>query len=133
MFIQSNAANLVVNGIHRLDNHILYNIKLNAGQVLSAKIKKHNALMAPLPAKREGTFNMYFTITGTTEVYTYDMNKIAAESSFAQSAELRDRIREQLRQAFGETIDFIEPPEWETIPEFDLEQAGEERFLEIRE
>ena len=131
MFIQSNAANIVVNGVHRLDNHILYNIKVNAGQVLSTKMKKHNPLLAPLPARKEGTFNLFFTVTGTTDDFTYDFNKRGAESSFGQSAELREKIRERLRQTFGESIDLIEPPEWETIPEYHLEQEGEDTFLDV--
>lgn len=130
MFIQSNAVNLVVNGVHRLDNHILYNIKVNAGQVVTAKMKKHNPKLTPLPARKNGQFNLHFTIAGTMEEYTYDFNKRAAESSFAQSEELRERIREQLRAAFGEAVDLIEPPEWETIPEYDLEQKGEDVFLD---
>ena len=131
MFIQSNAANLVVNGVHTLDNQILYNIKVNAGQVLAAKMKKHNPKLLPLPARKNGTFNLLFTVAGSMDAFKYDINKRAAESSFAQSTELRDRIREQLRAAFGETIDLIEPPEWETIPEYDMEQEGEEIFLDV--
>jgi hypothetical protein len=130
MFIQSNAANFVVNGVHTLDNHILYNLKINAGQVLSAKMKKHNPALAPLPARKEGTFNLHFSITGTTEEFTYGMNRLSVESSFAQSAEMRIRIRDELRKVFGDDVDLIEPPEWETIPEYNLEVQGEETYLE---
>jgi hypothetical protein len=131
MFIQSNAVNLAVNGVHTLDNRILYNIKVNAGQVLSTKMKKHNPKFIPQPARKEGTFNLFFTVAGTMESFTYGMNKRAVESSFVQSAELRDRVREQLRAVFGESIDLIEPPEWETIPEYDLEQGGDEIYLDM--
>jgi hypothetical protein len=130
MFIQSNAANYVVNGVHTLDNRILYNLKINAGQVLSAKMKKHNPALAPLPARKEGTFNLHFSITGTTEEFTYGMNRLSVESSFAQSAEMRIRIRDELRKVFGDDVDLIEPPEWETIPEYNLEVQGEETYLE---
>ncbi len=131
MFIRSNAVNMVVNGIHRLDNHILYNIKVNAGQIMTTKMKKHNPRLSPLPANKAETFNLFFTIAGTMDEFSYEMNKRSAESSFAQSEELRDRIREQLRIAFGETLELIEPPEWETIPEYHKEQVGEDFFLEI--
>lgn len=130
MFIRSNAANLVVNGIHRLDNHILYNIKVNAGQVLSNKMKKHNPALDVLPARREGTFNLHFTVSGTVDDFAYSLNKRSAESSFAQSEAMRDRIHEQLEQVFGESLDFAEPAEWETIPEYDLEVQGEDVYLD---
>jgi hypothetical protein len=133
MFIQSNAANFVVNGVHTLDNRILYNLKINAGQVLSNKMKKHNPALAPLPARKEGTFNMHFSISGTTEDFTYGMNRVSVESSFEQSAEMRLRIRDELREVFGESVDLIEPPEWETIPEYGREVMGEETYLEWKD
>lgn len=130
MFVQSNAANLAINGVHTLDNRILYNLKINAGQVLSNKMKKHDPKLIPLPAREKGTFNLFFTIAGTTDVYEYSMQKRVVESSFQQSAELRERIRDRLRATFGDIIDLIEPPEWETIPEYDMEPAGEDTFLD---
>jgi len=119
--------------VHRLDNRILYNIKLNAGQVLSTKLKKHNPQLTPLPARREGTFNLYFTITGTTDEFDYTMDKHAAESSFQQSAEIRERIRDKLSMVFKDVADIVEPPEWETIPEYEKEIPGEEYFLDMND
>jgi hypothetical protein len=130
MFVQSNAANLVVNGVHSLDNRILYNLKINAGQVLAARMKKHNPILSPLPAREQGTFNLFFTLTGTTGQPEYSMNRSGVESSFTQSTTLRNEITEALRQAFDDIQVLIEPPGWETIPEYDLEIDGEDVFLE---
>jgi len=133
MFIRSNAANFVVNGVHTMDNKILYNLKINAGQVLSNKMKKHNPSMTPLPARDDGTFNLFFTISGTTDTFNYGMNRTSVESSFEQSTEMRQRIREELKVVFGETVDLIEPPEWETIPEYEREVQGEEIFFDWKD
>jgi hypothetical protein len=43
------------------------------------------------------------------------------------------RIRDELREVFGESVDLIEPPEWETIPEYGREVMGEETYLEWKD
>ena len=131
MFLQTNAANLQVNGIHGLDQRILYNIKVNAGQVLTNKFKKHNPTLKPLKAQEEGFFNLYYTIFGRTSDFQYDSNKLAVQSSFRQSEAIKQRVLKRLRASFESIPDWIAPEEWEDIPEYHLEEESKEiQFLE---
>lgn len=118
LFIQSNAVNLAVNGIHRFDNSILYNFKINAGQVVAHKMKRQNTTSRPIEARKSGTFNLYYTIYGNLADFKYNMDRVPVLSSFRQSESIRDDIRERLQMSFGEEIQFIEPADWEDIPDF---------------
>jgi hypothetical protein len=131
MFIQSNAANLSVNGVHGLDQKILYNIKVNAGQVLGQQFKKHNPDLVPLPAKNDGFINLYYTIYGTTKDFKYELNKKGVLSSMDQSRDIKNRIYHKLESEFGNMPEWLEPEEWQDIPEF-IPGSSEEgvRFLD---
>lgn len=131
MFIQSNAANLIINGVHTFDNDVLYNLKINAGQVLSNKLKSHNPGLAPIPAREEGTFNLYFTLNGKVDDISYSTDKRGVLSSFDQSEAIRESVRDEIKTHFGKTIDLVEPPEWENIPEYPGTEGPEEFLDEI--
>ncbi|MBT8220925.1 MAG: hypothetical protein KJP00_13930 [Bacteroidia bacterium] len=100
MFIQSNAANLTLSGEHSFDNVIDYNIKVNAGQVLTNKLKKYNSRLSPIPARKRGFFNLYFSIDGTIENPSYRTAKRQVKSDFVKSEYLKEKIRLQLQKSF---------------------------------
>ena len=134
MFIQSNAANLTVNGVHGLDQRILYNLKINAGQVLAKQFRKFNPSLEPLPARKEGFINLYYTIFGTTRDFKYESNKTGVQSSFWQSDEIRQQVLDKLRNEFDDVPDWLEPEEWKDIPEYGtpLDESGKEiKYLDV--
>ncbi len=101
MFIQSNAANLLVSGQHSFEQKISYNIKVNAGQIIANKFKKHNPRLSPQNAKRKGWFNLYYTIKGTTEDFDYRTDKRGVKKAFAREENRKRRIRRVLNKEFG--------------------------------
>lgn len=110
MFIQSNAMNLTVNGIHTFDQRIDYNIKVNGGQVIMNKFKDSYGI---IPARRHGWFNLYYTVTGRIPYdYTYRRDKEKVLSSFRQSVNMRKRYRDLLKESFPNLKPFSEPNEW---------------------
>jgi len=112
MFIQSSAMNLTVGGEHSFENEIDYNIKVNAGQVLATKFKKHNPDMELIKAK-SGLVNLYFKIYGTVDKFDYKTAKKEIKRDFAAGEARKTEIKNALLQAFGD-VDLIEEPgEWE--------------------
>ncbi|HHB80096.1 MAG TPA: hypothetical protein ENK85_12770 [Saprospiraceae bacterium] len=101
MFIQSNAANLLVSGQHSFDQKISYNIKVNAGQIIANKFKKHDPKLLPQKAKKKGWFNLYYTIKGTTDDFDYRTDKRSVKKSFAREENRKRRIRRVLNKEFG--------------------------------
>ena len=84
MFIQSNALNLTLSGTHTFDNDIDYKIKVNAGQVLLNRIKRHDPDLEPLPAEK-GLFNVFYTIVGNLDKYDMKRGKKAVKAEFDRS------------------------------------------------
>ncbi len=119
MFIQSNALNLTMSGEHSFDQEIEYNIKVNAGQVIMAKFKKHDPSLRPHKARRNGFFNLYYSILGTIDDYNFVSAKKEIKEDFELSQMRKVKIREALEKEFGivELID--EPVDWRDIPEMD--------------
>jgi AsmA-like C-terminal region len=118
MFLQNNAMNLTASGEQTFDGRIDYNIKVNAGQVLANKFKKHNAKLQPISAKKDGFFNMYFNIKGTLDDYHYGTNKKLVKEKFAQSERQKRQIRGALIRAFGAPLNMLrEPPGWQDAGE----------------
>ena len=101
MFIQSNAANFTISGYHSTENVQLYYLKLNAGQILSNKFKKHDPSYKPKPAKQNGWFNMHYVISGTGEEYTYKRDRSRVKAAFENGNERKNRIYYQLVREFG--------------------------------
>jgi hypothetical protein len=108
MFIQSNALNLTVSGEHSFEQEINYNLKVNAGQVVANKFKKHNPSLEPIKAK-DGLVNLYFNIFGTTDQFDYKTARREVRQNFAASEARKAEIRKTLLQAFG-NVDLIEEP-----------------------
>ncbi len=114
MFIQNNAMNMTISGEQTFDERIDYNIKVNAGQVLSNKFKKQNAKLEPIPAKENGFFNLYFNVSGTLDKFNYETNKRRVKESFEKSESQKRRIRAELIKAFGAPLNMLrEPKGWE--------------------
>jgi uncharacterized protein involved in outer membrane biogenesis len=117
MFIQSNAMNLTVSGDHSFENEIKYNIKVNAGQVLVNRFKKHDRALSPQPANKNGFFNLYYTILGTAEQFNYKSAKRRVKEDFRLSELRKQDIQRELEKEFG-LIDLVEAPlDWRDLGE----------------
>ena len=135
MFIQSNAMNLTINGEHTYNNEIYYNIKVNAGQVLANKFKRHDPNLKPLKARKKGFFNLYYNIYGDVENYEIKSAKREVREDFDRSSRRKREIQLALEEAFG-IVELVEEPiEWRDIPEYDNspEAGGEEEFIDWEE
>lgn len=118
MFIQSSALNLSISGQHSFDQDILYHVKLNAGQVASGKLKKNDVRKDFKPARKSGWINMYFILNGTVEDVHYQQNRNGVIAGFEESTALKEKLRNDLVDTFGYDVYWIEPNEWEDIPEY---------------
>ena len=107
MFIQSSAINLTLSGNHRFDQQLEYFIRVNAGQVITNKLRRHDRQLAPLPA-RNGLFNLYYTIDGPLEDYTVATDKLAVLADFRRSEYRRNRIKARLVSAFERPIQLLD-------------------------
>lgn len=133
MFIQSNALNLTINGEHSDDNRIKYNLKVNAGQVLTNKLKRHDPDLKPLKARKEGFFNLYYTIFGDLENYEIESAKRRIKQDFELSNLRRRELRIALEEEFGYVKLVEEPVSWRDIPQYDEEalDPDKEEFLDF--
>ncbi|MEM6769992.1 MAG: AsmA-like C-terminal region-containing protein, partial [Bacteroidota bacterium] len=108
MFIQSSALNLEISGNHTFNNFLDYYIKVNAGQAIANKIKKHDDELEVLPARRRGFFNLYYTVYGPLDNYEVDSNKRAVKDDFRRSLTRKGRVKRDLEAAFKERIELVE-------------------------
>ena len=129
MFIRSNALNLTISGEHTFNNEIEYNIKVNAGQVLADRFKRYDPNLKPKPARRSGTFNLYYAILGTIDDYRIVSSKRRVKSDFEQSEIRKREIQRGLEQTFGVVQLLEEPEDWKDIPEYD--HGEEEEYLDF--
>lgn len=110
IFVQSNAANLTFSGKHSFDQRINYNIMVNAGQVLTSKLKKYDNHLNPQPAEK-GWFNLYYNISGTTSKYQMRLAKNTVVDEFASSEMRKHIIQRELAKVFGSSA---RPPDGES-------------------
>lgn len=108
MFIQSSALNLELSGSHTFGNYLEYYIKVNAGQAIANKIKKHDDNLSVLPARRRGFFNLYYTILGPLETFAVESNKRSVKDNFSRSLYRKGRIKDELERVFAEPIEIVE-------------------------
>ena len=118
MFLQSSAVNLSINGVHSFEQEILYNLKINAGQVAANKLKKFDPLKKLKVARKSGWINMYFILSGTVDEVKYEQDQKKVISAFEQSGQLKENLRTYLVDRFGHDVYWLEPNEWEDIPEY---------------
>lgn len=134
MFIQSNAVNLTVSGEHSFDHDIDYNLKVNAGQVLLNRFKKHDSSLSPNKAKKKGWFNLYYKIAGTLEDYDFRSSKRDVQKDFVVSEHRKKEIQKRLEKEFGEIkMSDSEPELWRDkapIPEY---PEAQEEIRELEE
>ncbi|MFN0035356.1 MAG: AsmA-like C-terminal region-containing protein [Saprospiraceae bacterium] len=100
MFIQSNALNMTLSGEHTFDNDIDYKIKINAGQVLLNRLKKHDTDLDPLPEKK-GWFNLFYTIVGNLDKYEMKRKKRTVKAEFERSEARKLVIAKAIDAEFG--------------------------------
>jgi hypothetical protein len=147
MFIQSNAINLTMGGKHSFDQDFDYKFKINAGQVVAQKMKKHNPNLAMIPAKQKGIFNIYCTVSGnvTKEQYNYKVGKKHGKKQLASDLKTDSNQLSNVLKAEFEKSDLFraansvvdpanitkkiskvsEPEDWDDIPD-----GKEEDFIE---
>lgn len=130
MFIQSNALNMNVQGIHSFDNKLSYYLQINAGQVLVNRFKKHNPDLEPIAARENGVFNIYYKISGTPDQLQYAANRRAVEEAFRQSDLERDKVRDRLVRQFGHSELFYDPSV-SKLDYFSDESPGEEQYIDF--
>ena len=133
MFIQTNAVNLTVTGEHSFEHDIDYGVKVNAGQVLMNKFKKHNPLLKPQKAKKKGFFDLHYAITGTLDDYDVKTDKRGVQSDFENSERRKTEIKNTLEKEFA-NIKLLRttPEKWKDdtpIPEFE-EVDDKDEFLD---
>ncbi|MFK8162865.1 MAG: AsmA-like C-terminal region-containing protein [Lewinella sp.] len=110
MFVQTSALNLELSGSHTFNNYLDYFIKVNAGQAIANKIGRHNRNLDILPARRNGFFNLYYTVKGPLDSYAVDSNKRAVKNDFKRSEYRKNRVRRELAELFAEPIELVEAP-----------------------
>lgn len=118
MFIQSSAVNLSISGEHTFDQRIHYDIKVNAGQTLANKVKKRDILQSFKASRKSGWINMYYILNGTTSNVDYKQDRKMVIASFESSSAQKEVLRKKLVDLFGYDVYWLEPNEWEEIPEY---------------
>lgn len=108
MFIQSSAFNLELSGSHTFNNYLGYYVKVNAGQAIVNKIRRHDDDLSVLPARRRGFFNLYFTVLGPLETFEVESDKRAVKNNFRRSLYRKGRIKQALEEVFREPIELVE-------------------------
>ena len=108
MFLQSNAANLTVSGQHRFDYSYDYFLKVNAGQILANKLKRHDPDLKPQKARNRG-FNMFYKVSGTPEDFEYERAKKEVKQRFERSARLKEAIQRELKRYFPQVAEYDAP------------------------
>lgn len=108
MFIQSNALNLTINGLHKFNQDVDYHMMINAGQVLVNKFKKYNPDLDPIPARQNGLFNIHYRLFGPLADIKYKANRKAVTDAFTNGDRQRDQIRNRLIQRFGPSSIFFD-------------------------
>ena len=108
MFIQSSAMNMTLSGSHTFEQYLEYYVKVNAGQVLKNKISRHDRELEILPARRNGFFNLYYTIVGPLESYAVESGKRRVKDAFSRSEYRRQRVERELEIAFQTPIRLLE-------------------------
>ncbi len=133
MFIQSNALNMTISGEHSFDQDIAYYVKVNAGQVMADRFRRHNPSLRPKPARRKGFFNLYYAILGNLDDYQFNSDKRRVRNDFQESEQRKRDIHFELERRFGTIIELVdEPVDWRDIPEFEEDPDSDEpEFLDM--
>lgn len=133
MFIQSNALNMTISGEHSFDQDIAYYVKVNAGQVMSDRFRRHNPNLRPKPARRNGFFNLYYAILGNLDNYQFNSDKRRVRNDFQESEQRKRDIHFELERRFGTIIELVdEPLDWRDIPQHEENPDSDDpEFLDM--
>jgi hypothetical protein len=133
MFIQSNALNMTISGEHTFEQDISYYIKVNAGQVMADRFRRHNPKLRPKPARKNGFFNLYYAILGDIDNFNFVADKRRVLNDFEESDRRKRDIHYQLERKFGTVIELVEEPlDWRDIPEYEEDPDSKEpEFLDM--
>jgi len=118
MFIQSSAINLSISGRHGFDQRIDYHLKVNAGQTVAQRARKRDGGQPLVPARKSGWINLYFRLFGTVSDVRYLQDRNGVLAGFESSIRLKESLRTELVDRFGYDVYWLEPNEWEDIPEY---------------
>jgi hypothetical protein len=124
MFVQSNALNLEISGEHTLEHEIYYNIKVNAGQVLTQKFERHDPQLQPVKAENTGWFNLYYTLSGSVDNFQYKKNRKAVKTHFESMSLRYTAGLLELEKEFGPLPWLQAPRQWTDIELFDIKTTG---------
>ncbi len=114
MFIQSNALNLELCGVHTFENKIDYNFKINAGQVLVNKFKKQDSQF--VREQRDGLINLHYRVYGSIENYRVKSDPKYVKRKLSNTMAKKNRIQKTLRSEFG-TLNIPEE-KWQSSPPY---------------
>ncbi|MEM1214253.1 MAG: hypothetical protein AAGJ82_01115 [Bacteroidota bacterium] len=133
MFVQSNALNLTISGEHSFDNDIEYYLKVNAGQVLMDRFRRHDPSLRPKPARRSDFFNLNYAILGDLDNFNVKSNRKRVQRDFQESERRKQEIRAELERKFSTVIELVEEPaDWRDIPEYREDpNSTEPEFLDM--
>ena len=132
MFVQSTALNLTLGGEHTFDHAIDYYIKVNAGQVLSEKLRSKRSTTQMVPAKRKDWFNLYMHLYGHIDAFAHENDSRTVKAWFESSDRRKENIQRKLMEIFGPVISLEEPVGWkDAIPEYrEEEEPGQIDYLD---
>jgi uncharacterized protein YaiL (DUF2058 family) len=98
MNIKSNALQLTLSGSHSFDNYINYNVKINAANIVYARLKKSGTdtdLQEQLD--QNGLLDMYFNLNGSIDKYKVQMSRKIVKGDFEESVLLKKKIQARLQ------------------------------------
>ena len=119
MFIQSNALNMSISGQHNFLNEFDYYLKVNAGQVLTERLKKYDPVLEPVRAHKKGFFNLHYNIQGNLADYSFKSAKRQVKAEFDRSEIRKKEIQMSLDDAFNGARLIQEPADWQDATESD--------------
>ena len=125
MSIQSNALNLTLSGTHTFNNDINYKMRINAGQVIMNRMRKHDNGLDPLPSE-QGLFNLYYSVVGNLDQYDMKRGKKAVKAEFEQSEGRKRIIAAALDAEFRQMAASVNA----IIPPAPAPPAEQEEYLE---
>ncbi len=99
MFIQSNALNMELCGMHTFENKIDYNFKINAGQVLVNKFRKQDAEF--IKEQRDGLINLHYRVWGSIKDYRVKSDPKYVKRKLRETKSKKYRIQNTLKREFG--------------------------------
>jgi hypothetical protein len=108
MKIQSNALNLEVLGRHRFDQEVDYAVKINAGQVLTNKFKKHDPTLQPVPWVRGGWFYVYYRMYGHMDDLQFKPDRPGIARDIQNSHAEKHLLEHKLHTFLGQNAIFAE-------------------------